>query len=122
MQKNIRFHFSLVALIALVVCCEPLRAQTAKSPPPNPLSTPKRSHRIRARHACTGEQSVLARKRQAIDSAKVRRTSTAPRKSLTLRRRTQRSRGTTGRFSVGTEVPLELFAGARAVPRWQSKS
>jgi hypothetical protein len=37
MRKNIRLHSLLVALIALVVCSEPLRAQTANSPPPNPF-------------------------------------------------------------------------------------
>ena len=115
MRKNIWFHCLLVAPIALVVCSEPLRAQTANSPPANPF--------LDAQSGVTESELVaralasnpaLAAQRQTIDSAKgsVAQARLRANPSLSVGGLKEVG-GDDSRFSVGTEVPLELF-GRRA--------
>jgi len=115
MRKNIRFHCFLVALTALVVCSEPLRAQATNSPPPTPF--------LDAQNGVTESELVtralannpaLAAERQAIDSAKgsVAQARLRANPSLSVGGLKEVG-GDDSRFSVGTEVPLELF-GRRA--------
>ncbi len=115
MRKNIRLHSLLVALIALVVCSEPLRAQATNSPPPTPF--------LDAQNGVTESELVtralannpaLAAERQAIDSAKgsVAQARLRANPSLSVGGLKEVG-GDDSRFSVGTEIPLELF-GRRA--------
>jgi cobalt-zinc-cadmium efflux system outer membrane protein len=115
MWKNIPFHCLLIALIALVVCSESLRAQTTNSPPPNPF--------LDAQNGVTESELVtralannpaLAAERQAIESAKssVAQARLRANPSLSVGGLKEVG-GDDSRFSVGAEIPLELF-GRRA--------
>jgi len=115
MRKNIRLHCLLAVLIALVVRSEPLRAQATNSPRPTPF--------LDAQNGVTESELVtralannpaLAAERQAIDSAKgsVAQARLRANPSLSVGGLKEVG-GDDSRFSVGTEIPLELF-GRRA--------
>ena len=115
MRKNIWFHCLLAILIALVVCSEPLRAQTANSPPGNPFFDAQNGvteSELVAR--ALANNPALAAERQAIDSARGSVTQARLRANPSLSvGGLKEVGGEDSRFSVGTEVPLELF-GRRA--------
>jgi cobalt-zinc-cadmium efflux system outer membrane protein len=115
MRNHIRLHTLSIVLFALLVCSTPLSAQTAGSPATsrfldsqNGLSEAELVTRALANNP------TLAADRQAIGSAKgaVAQARLRANPSLSLGGLREVG-GDDNRFSVGTEIPLELF-GRRA--------
>jgi outer membrane protein, heavy metal efflux system len=115
MRNNIWFHSLPIALFAFVSCSLPLRAQTTNAPPADvslDAQTGLTESEIVAR-ALTNNPS-LAAERLTIDSAKgaVAQARLRANPALSLGGLKEVG-GDDSRFSIGTEVPLELF-GRRA--------
>jgi cobalt-zinc-cadmium efflux system outer membrane protein len=115
MRKNTHFTRLLIALIALLACSAPLRAQATSSPPTNPFLDPQTGlteTELVAR--ALANNPALAAERQGIDSAKgsVAQARLRANPSLAVGGLTEVN-GDDNRFSIGTEIPLELF-GRRA--------
>src|SRR5260370_5487852 len=111
MRKNIRFHSLLAALITVVVCSEPLRAQTANSPPPNPfLDAQNGVTESELVTRALANNPVLAAERQAIDSAKgsVAQARLRANPSLSFGGLKEVG-GDDSPFSVRTQIPLQIF-------------
>ena len=113
MRKNILFRLVPIALLA--VCSAPVRAQTTASPPATALVDPQTGlseSELVARALATNPS--LAAERQTIDSAKgsVAQARLRANPSLSLGG-LKEVNGDDNRFSIGTEIPLELF-GRRA--------
>src|SRR6266436_6223024 len=112
MRNNIHFTRLLIALLA---CSGTLRAQATSSPPANPFLDPQTGlteSELVARALVNNP--ALAAERQAIDSAKgsVAQARLRANPSLSFGGLKEVG-GDDSRFSVGTEIPLELF-GRRA--------
>jgi outer membrane protein, heavy metal efflux system len=115
MRNHIGFHSFSIVLFALLVCSAALRAQTTASPstsrfldPHNGLSETELVARALANNP------TLAAERQAIDSAKGALAQARLRANPSLSVDGLREvGGDDNRFSVGAEIPLELF-GRRA--------
>ena len=115
MRKNIQFTRLLIALFALLACSATLRAQGPSSPPANPFLDPQTGlteSELVARALVNNP--ALAAERQAIDSAKgsVAQARLRSNPSLAVGG-LKEVNGDDNRFSIGTEIPLELF-GRRA--------
>jgi cobalt-zinc-cadmium efflux system outer membrane protein len=115
MRKNTWFHSLPLALFALVVYSLPLRAQTTNSPPRNAsldAQTGLTESEIVTR--ALANNPSLAAERLTIDSAKgsVAQARLRANPALSLGGLKEVG-GDDSRFSIGTEVPLELF-GRRA--------
>ena len=115
MRKNIHFTRLLTALFALLACSATLRAQATSSPPANPFLDPQvglSESELVARALVNNP--ALAAERQAIDSAKgsVAQARLRANPSLAVGG-LKEVNGDDNRFSIGTEIPLELF-GRRA--------
>jgi cobalt-zinc-cadmium efflux system outer membrane protein len=115
MRKNIQFTRLLIALFALLACSATLRAQGTSAPPANPFLDPQTGlteSELVARALVNNP--ALAAERQAIDSAKgsVAQARLRSNPSLAVGG-LKEVNGDDNRFSIGTEIPLELF-GRRA--------
>lgn len=115
MRKNIHFIRLLIALFTLLACSATLRAQAASSPPANPFLDPQTGlteSELVARALVNNP--ALAAERQGIDSAKgsVAQARLRANPSLAVGG-LKEVNGDDNRFSIGTEIPLELF-GRRA--------
>src|SRR5882672_5654249 len=115
MRNNIHFTRLLIALFALLACSATLRAQATNSPPANSFVDPQTGlteSELVARALVNNP--ALAAKRQAIDSVKgsVAQARLRANPSLAVGG-LKEVNGDDNRFSIGTEVPLELF-GRRA--------
>jgi cobalt-zinc-cadmium efflux system outer membrane protein len=115
MRNNIHFTRLLIALFALLACSVTLRAQATSSPPANPFLGPQpglTESELVARALVNNP--ALAAERQAIDSAKSSVTQARLRANPSLAvGGLKEVSGDDNRFSIGTEIPLELF-GRRA--------
>src|SRR6266478_7285598 len=112
MRNNIHFTRLLIALLA---CSGTLRAQATSSPPANPFLDPQTGlteSELVARALVNNP--ALAAERQAIDSAKgsVAQARLRANPSLAVGG-LKEVNGDDNRFTIGTEIPLELF-GRRA--------
>src|SRR5712664_375908 len=115
MRNNIHFTRLLIALSALLACSVTLRAQATSSPPANPFLDPQTGLTELELVARTlVNNPALAAERQGIDSAKgsVAQARLRANPSLAVGG-LKEVNGDDNRFSIGTEIPLELF-GRRA--------
>jgi len=115
MRNNIHFTRLLIALFALLACSVTLRAQATSSPPANPFLDPQTGLTELELVARTlVNNPALAAERQGIDSAKgsVAQARLRANPSLAVGG-LKEVNGDDNRFSIGTEIPLELF-GRRA--------
>lgn len=115
MRNNIHFTRLFIALFALLACSVILRAQAPRTPPANPFLDPQTGlteSELVARALVNNP--VIAAERQAIDSAKgsVAQARLRANPSLAVGG-LKEVNGDDNRFSIGTEIPLELF-GRRA--------
>jgi outer membrane protein, heavy metal efflux system len=115
MRKNIHFTRLLMALFVLPACSAILRAQATNSSPANPFLDPQTGL---TESELVGRALVnnpaLAAERQAIDSAKGSAAQARLRANPSLAvGGLKEANGDDNRFSIGTEIPLELF-GRRA--------
>ncbi len=115
MRNNIHFTRLLIALFALLACSVTLRAQATNSPPANPILDPQTGlTESELVMRALVNNPALAAERQAIDSAKgsVAQARLRANPSLAVGG-LKEVNGDDNRFSIGTEIPLELF-GRRA--------
>ena len=115
MRNNIHFTRLLIALFALLACSVTLRAQATNSPPANPILDPQTGlTELELVARALVNNPALAAERQGIDSAKgsVAQARLRANPSLAVGG-LKEVNGDDNRFSIGTEIPLELF-GRRA--------
>ena len=115
MRNNIHFTRLLITVFGLLACSITLRAQATSSPPANPFLDPLTGlteSELVAR--ALANNPALAAERQGIDSAKgsVAQARLRANPSLAVGG-LKEVNGDDNRFSIGTEIPLELF-GRRA--------
>jgi outer membrane protein, heavy metal efflux system len=115
MRNNIHFTRLLIAVLGLLACSVTLRAQATSSPPANLFLDPQTGlteSELVARALVNNP--ALAAERQAIGSAKGSVAQARLRANPALAvGGLKEVNGDDNRFSIGTEIPLELF-GRRA--------
>ena len=111
MRKNIHFTRLLIALFTLLACSATLRGQATSSPPGNPFLDPQTglteselvARALLKNPPLTGERQATEATRGSLAQARLRANPSLAVGGL------KEVNGDDNRFSVGTEIPLELF-------------